>query len=68
MKINDKDNNYYNKNTDNNILLKMIVAPLLQPNDIVITYFVYYIQIRRIYWIYTMPWITHLIQTLIILA
>ena len=25
----------------------MIVAPLLQPNDIVITYFVYYIQIKK---------------------
>lgn len=55
MKINDKDNNYYNKNTDNNIIIKNDSSSLLQPNDIVITYFVYYIQIRRIYWIYTMP-------------
>ena len=33
MKINDKDNNYYNKKTDNNIIIKNGIKPPIKLNN-----------------------------------
>lgn len=55
MKINDKDNNYYNKNTDNNINIKNDSSSSTTTKRYSDNVFCLLYSDKKIYWIYTMP-------------